>query len=338
MPNNQPLEKVFTHQELQHQIKKHKALSHAATELGVSIGGLSSYVRKFNLGHLRTYGANIITTPKTDAEWGYLCGLLATDGNLHSKRKLITVSLQKQDKATVEWVASMLSTNKTIKQTKNEQWIFYGFNEPVYDYCMSMGITPAKSLTLNPNFVGKSEEFMWYFLRGAIDGDGWVSVISRKNSLKPKGIIGLCSGSISFILSIQTIFGGKVYTNKRKNSMYYLHFAGTMAQTLATYLPKEGFTMERKTKKMIEILELGILKKRRASSILTGSMWQNKEKYSQPEFWRNRYRGITAPIVSEEQVRSRLKRGWNFEDAISIPPQQAERDLNGRFMSTKQKA
>jgi len=310
---------MYSHSQIEETISKHKALSNAAKELKVNTATLYKYVKSNNLDHLRVYGANVINTPRTDAEWGYLCGLLATDGNLAKGRKLITISLQNQDKATVDWVASQCSCNKLAKKAKNNQWVFWSNNEIVYDYCMDMGITPAKSLILDPNFSGKSEEFLWYFLRGTIDGDGYVS-FSCPTLRNPRYTlsIGLCSGSKKFLLRIKEIFGGTLYEDKNRR-FFNLVFSSTKAQTLAKFLPMDSFTMLRKTKKLQEILNVENLSKRKAKSVLEGSIWQNSEKYPQPKSWRLIYRKIESPIVSEETVRSRLRLGWSLEKALNTP-------------------
>ncbi len=227
--------------------------------------------------------------PTSDAELGYLCGLIATDGNLSSNSKAIGIGLKSNDLDTVQWVASKLNTTKQYSPAVKSYYngLTKGYSErasirlvspSLYDYLVEMGITPTKTYTLDPKLDDKSDEFLWYFLRGVIDGDGCVyTPYGSGGSLKDCEIT-IASASLSFLETLQNFFGGYISTKPKKTTklatvdLYTLGFTGVRARVLSDYLPTDGFTMQRKTDK------LNILKSQYSiipgMSCLYGTMWK----------------------------------------------------------------
>ena len=257
--------------------------------------------------------------PEDDKKLGYICGLIASDGCLQKGKKILSIELQDLDRKTVEFVASTCVQNPVYLKSHQRQFrptasptVGFSANLPkLYQYCLDMGITPNKSLTLNVNLDDKSDEFKWYFLRGVIDGDGCVSVGPRLTD----STIRISSASLKFIQYLQTIFGGFIGLYKTpKNPSYHLCFKGIACQQLLTKLPLDEFTMQRKTDRLL-IISSKIPCAIRLSSELVGSIWGVKEKkLNMKELWNQP--GVS---VSYETIKWRIYQGWSQEDAVFAP-------------------
>ena len=102
----------------------------------------------------------------------YAIGLLATDGCLSSDGLL--VDLTSKDREQLENYSKCLGTNFTI----GEKWNGTGDkclriqikNRIFYDFLLSVGLTPRKSLTMGE--IKIPSELFFDFLRGCFDGDG----------------------------------------------------------------------------------------------------------------------------------------------------------------------
>ena len=245
------------------------------------------YAQKFGVPTGNKY---VETLPDKDKELGYICGLIAADGCLLGEgRKIIEINLVEEDSKTLSWVVKNLIKNSeeyTLIDIPSRTFGGYtnrsqkGFNltlPKLYQYCLDMGITPRKSLTLDVKLEDKSDEFKLYFLRGVIDGDGCIS-IERSLGLST---IRVCSCSIKFISVLKEFFGGTISTNlkreENRHTYYVLQFKGNMARQLGEILPKDSFCLSRKTEKLYELLALEKVN-RRASSILVGKYWKVDEK------------------------------------------------------------
>jgi hypothetical protein len=66
-----------------------------------------------------------------------------------------------------------------------------------YDFLLSIGLTPAKSKTLGPLYV--PSPYFADFLRGCIDGDGYVHVFHHPESQHPQLRLRLTSASLGFL-------------------------------------------------------------------------------------------------------------------------------------------
>ena len=108
----------------------------------------------------------------TSPESNYWLGYLAADGNLAKSRYAIRIQLK--DLEMVEKYRNFVNPKLSIyyrvnKAGSNMGTVVYE-NKEIWDYLYSLGITPAKSRTLE--YRG---EFNWDFIRGVFDGDGCIS-------------------------------------------------------------------------------------------------------------------------------------------------------------------
>ena len=113
----------------------------------------------------------------------YAVGLIATDGNLSSDGRHL--SIPSKDLDLLETLRACLGLENAITRHSSGRDIHrlqWG-NRLFYDWLQSIGLTPAKSLTLGPLAV--PDEYFADFFRGSIDGDGSITTyLDRYNTFK----------------------------------------------------------------------------------------------------------------------------------------------------------
>lgn len=254
-------------EELQKEIvrlyREFKEVKKVKTILGISAGSVEKYVKRAGITlNDRSYSRRCRKDipnyteifPEDNKVLGYVCGLIASDGCLGTHRN-IRMEIQAEDSEVLSFVAnSLVKESITFKGKSRKDKIdckdTVSFNivlPKLYQYCLDMGITPAKSKTLDVKLDDKSEEFKWYFLRGVIDGDGSIYVGRRKG----ENSIRISSASPVFVRYLQSMFGGTICKSRRIEN---LQFKGRKAQLLAEKLPKDYWTMKRKTDRIVKIL------------------------------------------------------------------------------------
>lgn len=102
----------------------------------------------------------------------YAIGLIATDGCLSSDGLLI--DLTSKDKEQLLNFSECVGVNFTIGSKWNsngDKYLRIQFkNRVFYDFLLSIGLTPRKSLTMGKLTI--PEKYFFDFLRGCFDGDG----------------------------------------------------------------------------------------------------------------------------------------------------------------------
>jgi hypothetical protein len=122
----------------------------------------------------------------------YWLGFLAADRAIHEGK--ISLGLQEQDEIHIDKFIKFI--NPKLKKTKlleHKKYISYRTsfrNQEICDYLNQLGITSKKSFTLFYN-----HSFNKHFLRGVIDGDGYIR--------KSHGEVSIATGSILFAEQIQ---------------------------------------------------------------------------------------------------------------------------------------
>lgn len=172
-------------------------------------------------------------------ELAWVVGLIATDGNLSSNGR--TVSVTSKDVDLLESVRACLQLSNPITPTTGGwghayrlQWTSRRFHW----WLMSLGLTPAKSLTIGALSV--PDEYFADFFRGCIDGDGSiVTYVDRYNTSKhPKYVydrlfVSLVSASPLFlqwirrtVLRLRSVSGHlTVGKSPGKREMWRLRYA-----------------------------------------------------------------------------------------------------------------
>ena len=184
----------------------------------------------------------------------YWLGVLATDGNVYKNR--IKIAVQRGDTDWLQQFANLTGAN-LLSEPKNCVSVAF-HSPPVAEYLFSIGITPAKSLTLNYTGI-----ISWDFVRGVIDGDGTITI--SKQGLP---YVRIFSASLKFLLSIQSFLtaeGIKTCYPKIVNGRTYALCIIRSLDVLITYsklyYQKELPCLERKHSKFGSAIQEWIAKK-----------------------------------------------------------------------------
>ena len=169
-------------------------------------------------------------------ELAYVVGLITTDGNLSSDDRHLTVTSADID--LLETVRTCLGINVSIAtviggQSGNRYYRLQWGDRAFYQWLLTIGLMPAKSLKLGPLAI--PDDYMADFVRGCIDGDGSiVTYIDRYNTFKNENyvyerlFVSLVSGSYPFLEWIHTgitrllNLGGGIFKRRKGRSTYWL--------------------------------------------------------------------------------------------------------------------
>lgn len=117
-----------------------------------------------------------------DSDSAYWLGFLYADGSIRQDRNEITLDLQEQDRKVVEDFHDYCKNKNSIREHiinrngKSYKSYVSGFsNSVVKENLIRLGCVPKKSLILTfPNEQQVPQEFIYDFVRGYIDGDGYI--------------------------------------------------------------------------------------------------------------------------------------------------------------------
>lgn len=183
----------------------------------------------------------------------YLVGLIASDGCLSSDGRHIDIT--SKDFKFLDGVRDLIGI-------ENKIGIKYGFkkqkafhiqfsNRNFYEFLLSIGLTPNKSLTLGK--IKIPEHYFTDFLRGAIDGDGCIRTWLHPTNKREQWSLRIYSGSRKFVTwlsdATQQLLGvaGGIYENDAGTLVLkYGKMAAREISRRCYY--KDCFGLERKVK------------------------------------------------------------------------------------------
>lgn len=311
-----------------------------AKEVGCSSQTVKRVITKAGLPQSTRKDWEARTTKMKEVFWyddkslGYLCGLIATDAWLSPTHKRIFLALSSKDLETINSVKQLTCLNAedvpVTTYLKNYNNIYSGKSistvskialtlPRLYDFCISIGITPAKTLTLDVNLEGQTDEFKWYFLRGFIDGDGCVPL--GKSGKLSTSRIQVASVSYPMVKTLRELVGGTLQVSKLKTNrnLYYLTFTASAARKLAMFLPTDKFCMTRKTEAIEKIRLMTLDGTQRECTNLKGSLWDSID-YDGPSPSKKSVWDTSNKAVTYWTFRYRSQQGWDLLEAANTPP------------------
>lgn len=245
-----------------------ESIESISSYLNVGSGYISSVLRKYNINPPKKekkirVRRNVINykdkLPNNELQLGYICGLIATDGSLSkTKKDNISIGFSDQDCDTLRSIMDLvIEPQPRLITRKDCDWKMFSAKLPkLTSLCESIGITSVKTYTLDVNIDDKSDEFKLGFIRGVIDGDGYVTDVHKYRS---QCYIRVTTSSIKFADFLKSFAGlnPSVWDAKKHylQSHYCVTWSGPKCIQLIKILPEIDIAMTRKTKKMYDIID-----------------------------------------------------------------------------------
>jgi hypothetical protein len=233
-------------------VRQGRTLHQVAQGLGVSPTTVRRRLRDLGIPARRRGPSCTLRVGRVLTAWSpdvaYAVGLIATDGNLARDGRHLTVSSKDVD--LLEGLRRCLIlkvaiTRCTDTKCYHVQWSDRGF----YEWLVSIGLMPAKSLCLGPLAV--PDDVFRDFLRGCIDGDGSiVTYVDRFNTKKnskyvyDRLFVSIVSASPHFLpwiqASVQRLCGVSGHLTVRQpasgNPLWCLRWAKRESVTLLRWI------------------------------------------------------------------------------------------------------
>lgn len=168
---------------------------------------------------------NVVDTP----EKAYLLGLIQTDGNVRMTERNASLSIT-QHKDYSWYIENMLHlfSDKVTKINDNNCHQLMIGSKDIVSNLISIGIVPNKTYVQTKEDAEKlwntiPEEYKGDFIRGLIDGDGWVRYFTQKRGVNESCNIGLCSKNETIIDIVIKFIGDKFdyHPGKRYDNSVY---------------------------------------------------------------------------------------------------------------------
>lgn len=181
----------------------------------------------------------------------YLVGLITSDGCLSSDKRHIDITSKDKDFLTELKEAVSINNKIGIKYNTIKQKAYHiqFANRNFYDFLLSVGLTPNKSLTLG--VLNVPDKFFIDFLRGLIDGDGCIRTWIHPSNRKEQWSLRIYSGSSVFISWLKNIIvsllkaKGRIY--REKNNIWTLKYGKMAAREIVAKCYYDGcFGLQRK--------------------------------------------------------------------------------------------
>lgn len=206
------------------------SINNIAKKLHFSSGTISKILKENNI-YMRTnseakriyninedYFHNIDTPNKA-----YILGLLYADGNRSKVSNTISIRLQECDKSILEKIKLELGTEAPLKfidytndPKRQNQYLLSISNKQIADDLFRFGIVPAKEFKITfPEWISK--ELLPHFIRGYLDGDGFISNNPKEKRANITGTEDLLMG-IKRILEKELDIHFSIYSPHNKNT------------------------------------------------------------------------------------------------------------------------
>lgn len=181
----------------------------------------------------------------------YLVSLVTSDGSLSKDRRHIDITSENYNFLN-RLVKKLKIPNRVCtknKGTSKEAYHIQIANKNFYDFLISIGLMPNKSLIINK--VEVPRVYFLDFLRGVIDGDGGIQRWIHHTNRKEQWNLRIASGSKKFLIwlknKIEKIIGaeGKLYSQGK--NQFRLKYGKMCARVIAQKCYYKGcFGLQRK--------------------------------------------------------------------------------------------
>jgi hypothetical protein len=151
--------------------------------------------------NLLKYSVNENFFDKWTSQMAYILGFTFADGNIY--KTTLSWDVQKRDKNILEKISKALSSNYPIKEHRDSSYRLRINNQILIGGAVVRGLLPKKSLRLV--FPEIPQKFVRHFVRGYLDGDGWIVIRNGKNEIDS----GFVCGNRSFLKNLSKIIASE---------------------------------------------------------------------------------------------------------------------------------
>lgn len=194
----------------------------------------------------------------------YILGFAFSDGNIY--KTSLSWDIQKRDLELLKKINKALQSTYPIKEQREFSCRLRINNQKLITGAIKRGLLPKKSLRLS--FPQVPKLFLKHFIRGYLDGDGWVVLRNTKNEFD----LGFVCGNRDFLEDLSKavfkeigIFGRvreknkitpKGFKSKTFLMEYYTNNALKVGNWLYSNLSREDIYLKRKHEKYLEAVKL----------------------------------------------------------------------------------
>lgn len=217
-------------------IEQNKSINQISKELGVSWDTVKRDLisegieinKQANQYNSNNGISNNLFESIKDSDSAYWLGFLYADGSIRKDRNEITLDLKESDLDTIKDFHNFCKNKNSIREHKiiknNKIFKSYvsGFsNAQVKKNLEKLGCVPKKSLILKfPNENQIPNEFIYDFVRGYVDGDGYFEF--DKNKKKYRIIICGTEDFLKGLMNRLNLFSGCSISQDLKSNIYLL--------------------------------------------------------------------------------------------------------------------
>lgn len=228
-----------------------------------------------------SYFDNIDTEKKA-----YWLGFIYAEGNLY--KNTLAIKLSSIDKERLVSFLQDIKSNHPIKSVKDKMAYVIKISSKSLRYQMNrLGIFPNKSSSIK--FPDIDDSLVKHFIRGFLDGDGWISCTIKRSML------GFSSCSYEFLWKIKIYFDttfnrnfGSIFQRKKignHQDSFQLAYSNRDAEIIASHIYESGTEyLDRKYKKYMELIDRNQSKLRKKVSKFNGvcpdgTKWKSYVQY-----------------------------------------------------------
>ncbi len=185
-----------------------------------------------------------------NADFAYCLGIMAPDGNLSKNGRHISIT--SKDSEIIENCRKAFKPSAKIARKsrggdlKEKKYFLLQFSDvALYKFMQSIGLTPAKSMTIQSVHV--PWPYFRDFLRGEFDGDGSISIFKNKVSKQPQVKIRFYSASLVFLTWLKDMIalgaacaGGYI---QKTHACYSLEYGKADAGKIIKFMYYSGVRM-----------------------------------------------------------------------------------------------
>lgn len=205
------------------------------------------------MGRPRKYKINEHFFEKWDKNMSYVLGYWFADGGMYHnpQKNNYAMSFTSKDKEHLVKILDLMDSDYPLRDKKDGSFAIQIGSKIMYRSLLELNGTDRKSLTANPPQL--LNEHVYAFIRGYMDGDGWVSIKYSRNNYPTLGFIGTKEMMDMFISYLGS---PNLYRQKypeRKTNTFIIHYYGEKAINILNILYENAFVfMQRKYDKYKE--------------------------------------------------------------------------------------